>query len=217
MAPIYRNPTSVSAHIVADVDFSDIFLPYTPYKSGNDTFIGDNWANTIRGYGGNDTLIGGAGNDTLYGGAGNDRLYGGADSDILYGGTGQDYLSGGDGSNMFVFQHAGEGGLTTGTVDHITDLKMWDRIDVPDAVMNGEHFVVQNTSITSIEQALGAANYFDSALYGDSNATASLWANPTTNTSYLLLDMNADGTYDTGVVLEGVGHPASTMLDWSMV
>ena len=123
----------------------------------------------------------------------------------------------GDGANLFVFQHAGEGGLTTGTVDHITDLKMWDRIDVPDAVMNGNHFVVQNTSITSIEQALGIANYFDSPLYGDSNATASLWANPTTNTSYLLLDMDANGTYDTGIVLDGIGHPASTMLEWSMV
>lgn len=133
----------------------------------------------------------------------------------LYGGAGADMLVGGNGANRFVFTTAGEGGLTSSTVDSIVDLKMWDRIDVPDAVLNGVHHVVQNTSITSIEQALGISNYFDS--FNDTNATASLWANPEANLSFLLLDMDANGTFDTGVVLQGVGNPASTMLDWSLM
>ncbi|MES2195120.1 MAG: hypothetical protein V4517_11930 [Pseudomonadota bacterium] len=217
MAPTKINQTQVPFEFANASSFSDQMIPYTMYMNGDDTLYGDHSGNTLSGYGGNDTLFGYDGNDKLNGGAGNDRLYGGADNDILYGGTGKDLLTGGSGNDAFVFKFAGESGLTSATADVIKDLQMWDRIDVPDAVLNGHHSVVQNTSVTSIEQALGLANYFDSALYGDSNATASLWANPTTNTSYLLLDLNTDGTYDSGVILEGIGNPGLGMLDWSLM
>ncbi|MCV9965331.1 M10 family metallopeptidase C-terminal domain-containing protein [Pararhizobium sp. BT-229] len=49
--------------------------------SGNDQITGNQVANYLRGYGGNDTLMGDAGNDVLFGGAGADRLFGGSGSD----------------------------------------------------------------------------------------------------------------------------------------
>jgi Ca2+-binding RTX toxin-like protein len=78
---------------------------------------GDNSAQVLTGYagddvinalGGNDTVFGNAGNDTLDGGArndyiggdaGNDVLRGGADHDTLYGGDGDDSLEGGTGND----------------------------------------------------------------------------------------------------------------------
>ena len=42
----------------------------------NDTFVGDDAANTLRGEGGNDILVGAGGDDTLDGGAGGDQLDG---------------------------------------------------------------------------------------------------------------------------------------------
>jgi Ca2+-binding RTX toxin-like protein len=49
--------------------------------AGNDTIIGFNTADTLRGRAGNDTLTGGDGNDTVFGGAGNDVLAGGDGND----------------------------------------------------------------------------------------------------------------------------------------
>lgn len=71
--------------------------------SKNDTFTGDDTAQTIDGLGGddilsgrggNDTIIGGAGADNLYGGAGNDNITGGAQADSIFGGSGDDNLTG---------------------------------------------------------------------------------------------------------------------------
>lgn len=208
MPPISRTMTSTT--LINQPAITPIVL-----YSGNDTLYGNDSANVFYGYGGDDWLFGNGGDDTLYGGAGRDHLLGGTGNDTLVGGMGADTLNGGDGADRFVFTTPGEGGLTSSTVDAIQDLQMWDRIDVPDAVLNGTHHVVQNTSVTSIEMALGLANFFDA--YNDTNATASLWANPTANLSFLLLDLDTNGTYDTGVVLQGIGNPAPTMLDWSLM
>jgi len=91
--------------------------------TGNDTaqtltgYVGDDVINALGGadsvYGqaGNDTLDGGAGNDFVYGGTGNDTLRGGTDNDYLYGdagadtidgGLGNDSLSGGAGNDEYV-------------------------------------------------------------------------------------------------------------------
>jgi Ca2+-binding RTX toxin-like protein len=97
-----------------------------------DTIAGDNNANELKGWDGNDylngrggndfidggygidTLIGDNGNDTLYGGANNDNLDGGADADLLIGGLGNDIMSGGAGADTFIFQYASElNGLDT--------------------------------------------------------------------------------------------------------
>ncbi len=76
--------------------------------SGDDTLIGNQYANILRGNGGADLLdgadgldylYGGAGNDTLIGGDGNDVLCGNADDDLIMGGSGRDSLVGGDGND----------------------------------------------------------------------------------------------------------------------
>ena len=66
----------------------------TTATSGNDTFYGDENANTIAGGAGNDTLNGRNGNDTLEGGAGNDNLTGssGNDTFVFRAGFGQDTI-----------------------------------------------------------------------------------------------------------------------------
>lgn len=56
----------------------------------NDTLIGDDKANLLKGLLGDDVLIGNAGNDSLEGSNGNDTLIGGKDNDWLQGGFGND-------------------------------------------------------------------------------------------------------------------------------
>ncbi|MBD2291935.1 cadherin-like domain-containing protein [Anabaena sphaerica FACHB-251] len=63
---------------------------------GNDTITGDNNANVLDGFWGNDTINGWAGNDTLYGNEGDDLIRGDQGSDLLYGNNGNDTLQGGD-------------------------------------------------------------------------------------------------------------------------
>jgi Ca2+-binding RTX toxin-like protein len=114
-------------HDLTMTPIADIYLPATPILpavlyNNSDTLYGNEAANNYNGYGGGDWLFGNGGNDILNGGSGNDHLYGGADHDTLYGGTGADTLSGGSGSDRFVFTTPGEGGLTSATVDAITDL-----------------------------------------------------------------------------------------------
>jgi len=61
---------------------------------GNDTILGNEAANRLRGWRGDDRIEGHGGADTLVGGAGNDTLVGG---------TGADWLAGGAGSDLFLF------------------------------------------------------------------------------------------------------------------
>jgi Ca2+-binding RTX toxin-like protein len=58
--------------------------------SGNDSLIGTDEFDFIRGLAGDDTLGGQGGNDTLEGGLGNDYLNGGDGNDQLLGGSGND-------------------------------------------------------------------------------------------------------------------------------
>ncbi|UWR62827.1 calcium-binding protein [Phaeobacter inhibens] len=77
---------------------------------GNDTFNGDDQANTITAGLGNDTIIGGNGNDVLAGGDGVNVIRGGNGNDtitngdddgsILGGGAGADDITGGTGADM---------------------------------------------------------------------------------------------------------------------
>jgi len=59
----------------------------------DDTLVGDDNINELRGGGGNDYLQARAGADTLGGGNGDDRLEGGAQADALDGGDGTDYAA----------------------------------------------------------------------------------------------------------------------------
>ncbi|BBP65025.1 calcium-binding protein [Pseudomonas sp. Cab53] len=89
--------------------------PITPVN-----LAGDDKANTLYGYWGDDTLAAGAGNDTLEGNAGND---------VLTGGLGADKLTGGTGNDRFVFTSSGDS--YAGSSDLITDF-IWgeDKLDV---------------------------------------------------------------------------------------
>ena len=62
-------------------------------------FDGNDEAETIYGYDGDDRLRGGEGDDILYGGAGDDNLNGGEGEDRLYGNDGGDRLYGGYGED----------------------------------------------------------------------------------------------------------------------
>lgn len=74
-------------------------LPYL--FSGNDTFAGSAYADTLNGYAGNDNMMGNGGGDLLNGLGGNDILNGGAGSDILNGGTGNDTMIWGGASDSY--------------------------------------------------------------------------------------------------------------------
>ena len=70
---------------------------------GNDVLAGADGNDIIAGDEGDDTLYGDAGDDSLSGGKGNDHLYGGSGNDLLDGGWGNDTLSGGTGDDVYVF------------------------------------------------------------------------------------------------------------------
>ncbi|MCI2395746.1 hypothetical protein [Aliiroseovarius sediminis] len=110
MGPIQIDMTLKSARTMV---FGDTLISIENINgsSFDDTIIGDENVNIIRGLagddlirggGGDDRLLGDAGNDTLFGGDGNDGLIGGAGDDWISGERGNDKLSGGDGNDRLV-------------------------------------------------------------------------------------------------------------------
>lgn len=71
--------------------------------SGDDMLQGGEWNDTLLGDEGNDLLYGWSGADHLKGGSGADDLHGGTGNDDLFGGTGNDILDGYDGSDTYHF------------------------------------------------------------------------------------------------------------------
>ncbi|MGO4705577.1 cadherin domain-containing protein [Microvirga sp. 2MCAF38] len=69
----------------------------------SDYLVGNDEANNIQGWYGEDSLVGAGGNDSLYGGEGNDSLDGGEGNDLLAGERGNDTLNGGAGENTAMF------------------------------------------------------------------------------------------------------------------
>ncbi len=69
-------------------------------RGGNDRIYGRDGHDTLEGDSGNDRLYGNDGNDTLRGGSGKDTLEGGDGNDILAGGSGRDTIRGGDGDDV---------------------------------------------------------------------------------------------------------------------
>jgi len=64
-------------------------------------FTGNDAANELYGYAGDDRFFARGGNDYLNGGTGDDELYGQAGNDRLFGGDGNDLLNGGSGADTF--------------------------------------------------------------------------------------------------------------------
>ncbi|MEM8592072.1 MAG: calcium-binding protein [Pseudomonadota bacterium] len=115
----------------------------------NDTLIGDDDANFLRGKLGNDRLEGGGGDDRLEGGTGNDELLGGHGSDRLNGGLGHDILNGGDGIDTAVYRDATSGAA----------------INTRNGQMLGS---AQGDTLIDIENLVGT-NFGDSLITGDGN------------------------------------------------
>lgn len=102
----------VTADLVQGQSSAHTFLTSIESLAGtshDDVFTGNDEANGLWGYGGDDSLVGGGGGDTLRGGAGNDTLEGG---------TGNDLIDGGDGVDVVTYIHSSLGvtvDLGTGT------------------------------------------------------------------------------------------------------
>lgn len=69
----------------------------------DDTILGNDAKNMLKGHAGNDVIRGFRGADELNGGGGRDKLFGGWGDDNLYGGYAKDRLRGDAGADTFVF------------------------------------------------------------------------------------------------------------------
>jgi Ca2+-binding RTX toxin-like protein len=166
----------------------------------HDAIYGGNGDDYLSGASGNDDLYGGAGWDDIYGGSGLDYLSGSSGDDLLSGGIGRDTLSGGSGEDYFVFKK-GESGLSTSTADTITD---WNRsYDFIDMTIKGtsSNYREVSTDATSISTAASDADY----LYGDTSIRHVFLYNSDIDRGFVVSDLNADGLFDTGVVLRNAG------------
>lgn len=177
----------------------------------NNAQYGTNYADNMYGYGGNDSqygyggndyLIGGDGNDYQSGGTGNDVMNGGNGVDTLYGGTGQDYLVGGyDYSTDYFRFYQGDSASTSAGADRIADWNVsYDYIDMPIAG-NAYNYAEASTSHTSIDWA---RHQVESNSWLRQEDHVFLY-NASTDTGYLLSDLDGNYTFETGVVLAGAG------------
>jgi Ca2+-binding RTX toxin-like protein len=166
----------------------------------HDTIYGGFGADYLIGGAGHDDLYGSSGFDDLYGGSGLDYLSGGTGDDLLSGGTGRDTMSGGTGDDTFVFAR-GTSGLSTSTADTITD---WNRrYDAIDMTTKGtaRNYREVSTDAASIATAASDADY----LYGDTSVRHVFLYNSDIDRGFLVSDLNADGRFETGVVLKNAG------------
>jgi glucose/arabinose dehydrogenase len=159
----------------------------------------DDAGDILTGGGGNDRVYAGGGKDTVYGGSGNDRLEGDSYSDRLDGGLGSDDLYGGAATDYFIFS-SGSSPSTTSGADTIWDWNVaYDWIDMPRAGTSSNYGEAA-TSATTIEAA--RAQVEGTALRNEDHA---FLYNSTTDTGYLLSDLNRNGTFETGVIMVGAG------------
>jgi Ca2+-binding RTX toxin-like protein len=158
---------------------------------------------------GHDDLYGYDGRDDLYGGSGLDYLSGGFGDDLLSGGTGRDTLAGGAGEDEFFFKR-GDSGLTTSTADTIMDWNRYD--DFIDMTIKGtsRNYREVKTDAYSIATAASDATY----LYGDTSVRHVFFYNPKTDKGFLISDLNADGNFETGVVLKNAGLASDMRFDY---
>jgi Ca2+-binding RTX toxin-like protein len=186
-------------------DFIDDIYGY----DGDDLIYGFDGDDDLFGGYDHDDLYGGAGWDNLYGGAGLDYLSGGSGDDLLVGGAGRDTLAGGAGEDVFSFTR-GSSGLSTSTADTITD---WNRsYDSIDMTIKGtrSNYREVSTDAFSIATAASDADY----LYGDTNVRHVFLFNPDTDKGFLVSDLNADGFFETGVVLKNAGLASDMRYDF---
>ncbi|QUJ76027.1 calcium-binding protein [Sulfitobacter albidus] len=166
--------------------FTNFEYLYGSNAAGNDVLVGDDNANRILGFGGDDRLFGLEGTDELIGMQGNDRLFGG---------LGGDRLSGGGGADAFVFQAVADS--TGAGRDTITDFGVGgaDRIDLA--------AIDANTTLAGNQ----AFNFVGAAGFGAAGDLR--FANNGTD-GFLLGDVDGNGTVDLNILLEGVTSLTAT-------
>jgi Ca2+-binding RTX toxin-like protein len=168
---------------------------------GNDALYGEYGEDGLYGGVGTDSLYGGFGADHLFGGGGRDRLDGGSEDDWLVGGNGQDYLSGGRGSDRFVFKK-GTSGVSSTSADVITDWNgSFDFIDMPTRGASA-NYEEASTTATSISTAVTQAGLW----FPNPSVQHVFLYNPHIDKGFLISDLNRDGAFDTGIILNKAGH-----------
>ncbi len=190
-------------------------------QAGNDFLFGGASADFLDGGDGNDRLRGDSGNDVLVGGNGFDHVWGGAGADtILETGVGGDFI--------YLFQ--GDSFAFTGYADTIhtgSDWSVghpWDHMSVivvtPDVVGTGP--ATGYTNATTIEDAAAEAGWqianWNAEKIADLNAGRSdnfysedvfrthavYLYNAAQDQGYLAIDMDVDGSYETGIIFTGL-------------
>ena len=86
------------------------------HHGADDTLLGGDGNDELRGWSGDDSLVGGAGNDSLIGDKGNDTLEGGAGDDTLGSWTGAASMDGGDDADTFRVFNSGGGDFNGVTI-----------------------------------------------------------------------------------------------------
>lgn len=138
----------------------------------DDSMIGSEAANVLRGGGGNDQLLGEVGNDTLEGGTGRDQLYGGDGNDILDGGAGGDKMWGGTGNDTYTIDNiedrvdeADDGGIPP---DGIDTVKSSYSVSLSNTtIFKGD---IENLTLTGSGNLNGSGNGLDNVVKGNTGA-----------------------------------------------
>lgn len=187
---------------------------------GNDTQYGFYGNDYLSGGSGNDYQNGGYDNDSLYGSFGNDTQYGSYGNDYLSGGSGYDYLNGGSGVDTLV------GGTNAdslvGGYDTSTDYFRFAQGDSNSYSGGADTIYDWNVSYDYIDSSIAGNSYnyaeastwstsIDSARYQvESSSTLRVedhvfLYNSSTDTGYLLSDLDSNYSFETGVVIRGAG------------
>lgn len=151
----------------------------------NNTLKGNDAANGLHGYGGDDLLYGNGGQDFLMGHEGNDRLQGGSGTDVLLGGSGSD---------LFVFYDSDFEGTTpaANSCDVISDFYSYEG----DRISLGR--VDANASVAGDQ----AFTFIDNAAF--SGTAGELRAFEQNGNTMIEGDVNGDGAADFAIELIGV-------------
>lgn len=144
---------------------------------GNDRLNGFGGDDHLQGGQGNDTLGGASGDDLIQGGKGDDRLNGDVGDDVLDGGEGSDRLFGGQGNDTLI---GGKGADIISMKGAGSDVLV---IGVNDSLVASADQVVNFTQ--GSDKISAAVSAFSSFISG--------------NTTFLNLDFNGDGTYESQV------------------
>ncbi len=174
-------------------DFSNGAI-FSNMFAGNDTIVGNGYADSIELGLGNDSAVGNGGNDTLWGQNGSDILRGGAGADALIGGSGRDRLFAGNDQNSdrFIFDdsHSGKGAARdiVNDFDSGEDKLVLSAIDANSSRGGDQSFIYAG------EQGSG---------FGRSHA---IWFVDTGANLVVRGDVNGNGAYDFEIELQSVGQ-----------